>query len=125
MQEKGNMTFLRRSWYRFSRLGKGRRRKQKWRNPTGRHNKIRKKRKGYSARVSIGYGKDKTMNRKIPRTIRNPQELEKLGKKESVVIGKIGRKKKIEIAKKMKEMKIQIPGFNAERFIKETESRKK
>ncbi|MBI2043619.1 hypothetical protein HYT25_04490, partial [Candidatus Pacearchaeota archaeon] len=80
------MTFLRRSWYRFSRLGKGRRKKQKWRNPTGRHNKIRKKRKGYSARVSIGYSKDrKTKGKimeKIPKMIYNAKELGRIGKKE-------------------------------------------
>ncbi|MEK6842431.1 MAG: eL32 family ribosomal protein [Nanoarchaeota archaeon] len=123
------MTFLRRTWYRFSRLGKGRRKKQKWRNPTGRHNKIRKRRKGYSARVSIGYSKDKTtkgrIDKKIPRIIHNLKELEKIGKNEIAIMGKIGGKKRIEIIKKAKEMKIQIKDMNIEKFIKKTDRRKK
>jgi len=114
--------FLRRSWYRFSRLGKGRRKKQKWRNPTGRHNKLRKKRKGYSAVVSIGYSGNRKMRRKIeekiPKIIYNVKDLEKVGKNGIAILGKIGRKKKIEIAKKAKEMKVKINGLNAEKLIK-------
>jgi len=122
------MKFLRRTGYKFSRLGKGRRKKQKWRNPTGRHNKIRKKRKGYSARVSIGYGKNKKSRGKIlgknPRKIYNLIDLKKIGKNEIAIIGKIGEKKKIEIAKKAMEMKIAISGINTVKLIKKTERKK-
>lgn len=122
------MKFLRRSWYRFKRLGKGRRKKQKWRNPTGRHNKIRKKRKGYSARVEIGYGKDRKtkgkITEKIPRMIYNLKDLEKTGKNEIAILGKIGKRKKLEIARKAKELKIKIKGMNVEKFTKQNKEKK-
>ena len=122
------MNFLRRSWYRFSRLGKNRRKKQKWRNPTGRHNKLRKKRKGYSAVVSIGYSGDKKtrgkIEDKIPMIVHNIKDLEKIGKNRIAILGKVGVKKKIEIAKKAKEMKVKIVGLNADKLIKKMEKRK-
>ena len=37
--------FLRRTWSRYSKLGKRRKKKQVWRKPTGRDNKMREKRK--------------------------------------------------------------------------------
>ncbi len=116
------MKFLRRTWYKLPSLGKGRKKKQKWRNPTGRHNKIRNKRRGYSARVEIGYKTDRGMrgriNEKIPKKIFNAKQLENIGKNEIAVIGKIGMKKKIEIAKKAKEMKVEIHNLNLKKFFK-------
>ncbi|MBI4116691.1 50S ribosomal protein L32e [Candidatus Pacearchaeota archaeon] len=116
------MKFLRRTWYKLPSLGKGRKKKQKWRNPTGRHNKIRNKRRGYSARVEIGYKTDRKargrINEKIPKKIFNAKQLENIGKNEIAVIGKIGMKKKIEIAKKAKEMKIEIHNLNLKKFLK-------
>ena len=121
-------TFLRRSWYRFSRLGKGRRKKQKWRNPTGRHNKLRKKRKGYSAVPSVGYSRNKKsrgkIEERIPMIVHNVKDLGKIGKNGIAILGKIGKKKKIEIAKKAKEMKIEIMGLNTEKLIKKMEKKK-
>jgi len=35
--------FLRRTWSRYSKLGRKRKKKQKWRKPTGRDNKMREK----------------------------------------------------------------------------------
>lgn len=117
------MKFLRRTWYKLPSLGKRRKKKQKWRNPTGRHNKIRNKRRGYSARVEIGYKTDKSARGKIkektPKIIFNAKQLESIGKNEIAIIGKIGRKKKLEIAKKAKEMKIEISNLNLEKFLKE------
>ena len=46
--------FLRRTWDRYSKLGKGRKKLQKWRKPSGRDNKIREKKKGHSRLVDIG-----------------------------------------------------------------------
>ncbi len=120
------MKFLRRTWYKLPSLGKGRKKKQKWRNPTGRHNKIRNKRRGYGARVEIGYKTDKKLrgkiNEKIPREIFNAKQLENLGKNEIAIIGKIGMKKKIEIVKKAKEMKIEIHNLKLKKFLKEKNS---
>ena len=92
--------FIRRNWNRFSRLGMGRKKKQKWRNPTGRHNKIREKIRGHPAPVSIGYRQNKDARGKIleKKTVRvyNIKDLEKIGKNEIAIIGKIGARKKME-----------------------------
>lgn len=115
------MKFLRRNWYRLGRLGKNRKKKQTWRNPTGRHNKLRNKRRGYSPVVSIGYSSDKKVRGKIadkkPTRIYNVKDLERIKKNEIAVLGKIGMKKKIEIVKKAREMKVEIVGINIKKFI--------
>lgn len=104
--------FLRRSSDRYSKLGKGRKKKQKWRRPTGRDNKIRERRRGYSARVNIGYQKNKKdmykIKGKIPITINNVKDLEKVGKENIGIIAHVGKKKREEIVKKAKEKKILL-----------------
>lgn len=121
--------FLRRGWNRFSKLGKGRKKKQVWRNPNGRDNKMREKRRGYPAVISVGYKKNKTLRgtleEKNPVTILNIKDLEKLGKNDIAIIGKIGMKKKLEIAKFAKEKKIEIYNMNAGKFLKENVKVKK
>ena len=114
--------FQRRTGSRFSKLGKGRKKKQKWRRPTGRDNKMREKRKGYPAVVKIGYKQDVkargNVEEKKPITIMNVKDLEKMKKNEIGIIGKVGKKKKIEIAKIAKEKKIEIYNLNAGKFLK-------
>ncbi len=121
--------FLRRTGSRFSKLGKGRKKKQKWRKPTGRDNKMREKRKGYPAVVKIGYKQDKKLggiiNEQIPVMIMNVGDLEKIKKNEIGIIGKIGQKKKTEIAKIAKAKKIEIYNLNAGKFLKKIEKTKK
>jgi len=51
--------FLRRVWKRHSKLGRGRKKKQVWRKPTGRDNKMRERKKGHPSVVSIGYRSEK------------------------------------------------------------------
>ena len=119
---KSKIKFLRRTGNRFSKLGKGRKKKQKWRNPTGRHNKMRAKERNYPAVVSIGYGTDKSdrgkFNGKKMKLVFNVKDLESVGKDEVALFGKIGNRKKIEVLKKAKEMKIHVHGINVEKFIK-------
>jgi len=124
--------FLRRDSSRYSKLGKGKKKKQVWRKPTGRDNKMRERRKGYPAVVSIGYRTQKnsreTINEKHPMLINNIGDLEKLSKKSKnkiAIIGSVGKKKKIELAKKAKEMKIEVFNLNVESFLKKTEKAKK
>jgi ribosomal protein L32E len=123
------MKFLRRISNRYSKLGKGRKKKQVWRNPTGRHNKMREKRRGYPATVSIGYAKDKDIRGKlqerVPVMVYSVGELEKIKENEIAVIGNVGKKKKIEMAKKAQEMKIALHNLNAKKFLKENEMKKK
>ena len=109
--------FLRRTWSRYSKLGRKRKKLQKWRRPTGRDNKMREKRKGYPSIVSIGY---KQPVKEKPILVKNVSELEKV-KNQRVIMGKVGKKKKIEIAKKAKEMKIDIQNLNINKFLKEAE----
>ncbi len=130
MGEKFKMVkFLRRTSNRYSKLGKGRKKKQKWRKPRGRDNKMREKRKGYPVVVTIGHKKGERLRgiikNKKPIMIRSIKDFEKLKKNEIAVIGNIGKKKKIELAKKAKDMKIQIHNLNIEKFLKENIKKQK
>lgn len=104
--------FIRRGNKRYSKLGLRRKKKQVWRRPTGRDNKLRERRKDRGARVEIGYSKAKKekglIQGKKPVLVYNIKELEKAGKDSLVIIGKVGRKKKTEMMKKAKEMKLQV-----------------
>lgn len=122
------MKFLRRTWNRYSKLGKRRKKKQKWRRPSGRDNKMREKRKGYPAVVSIGYKKGDERGKivgKMPVTVRNVKDLGEVKAGRIAIIGKVGRKKKIEILKKAKEKKIPVYNINVDRFLKEVKNKEK
>lgn len=114
--------FLRRRWYSYGKLGKKRKTKQVWRRPGGRDNKMRDKRRGYLASVSIGYGTNKTLRGKIqgktPVQVYNVNDLKKINKKEIAIFGKIGKKKMIEMAKYANEHKIEVENLNLNRFFK-------
>ena len=112
--------FLRRSAGNYSKLGKRRKKKQIWRRPRGRDNKMREKRRGYPSIVSMGYRKKEGDRKKII-VIRNSNELEKYSKKDYLVLGKIGRKKKIEILKKAQERKIPLANVNIKKFLEKEE----
>jgi len=114
--------FLRRTWGRYSKLGKKRKKKQVWRKPTGRDNKIRERRKNRSARVEIGYKKNKKEKPRLLLT--NIKDLENAGKNLIIILGKVGKKKKIEIAQKASEKKIEIQNLNIEKFLKEIKKEK-
>ena len=104
--------FLRRNWNLISKLGKKRKKKQKWKRPTGRDNKMREKRRGYSAVVSVGYKKDNTiintLKGKTPVQIYNVKDLAKINKDNIGIIAKVGKKKREEILKIAKENKLPI-----------------
>lgn len=110
------MKFLRRNWRAYKRIGAGRKSKQKWRRPRGRHNKMREKIRGKPARVSIGY-RQKSKNEKII-MIMNVNDAKKIEKGQTAILGKIGKKNKIEIAKIAKEKGIKIANLNVDKFLK-------
>ncbi len=112
------VTFLRTDAKRFGKFGKGRGKKAKWRNQTGRHNKIREGKKGHQPKVKIGYSTQKESEKVI--TIKSLKELE-TSKANTFVLGRVGKKSKIEIAKKAKEKKIKFSNFNPEAFLKKYE----
>ncbi len=111
------MRFLRRDWFRFGKFKK--KKNQKWRRPTGRDNKMREKRKGYPAVVSVGYKKSEQKN---VRTIHNFRELENMKKNELVVLGKVGRKKREEILKRAEEKKIKFHNMK-KKAVKKSEDK--
>jgi large subunit ribosomal protein L32e len=100
---------------RYSKLGKGRKKLQRWRKPTGRDNKIREKRRGYGKMPSVGFKSNKDEKGKIrgkmPMVVYNILDLRSVGKENIVVVGRVGAKKKIEIVKKALEKKLQILNF--------------
>ena len=51
----GKKKFVRRDSNRYSKIGKNRKKLQKWRKPKGRDNKMRERRAGYPKIVSVGY----------------------------------------------------------------------
>ncbi|HLD37054.1 MAG TPA: eL32 family ribosomal protein [Candidatus Nanoarchaeia archaeon] len=116
--------FLRRGWNKKSQLGRGRKNKQKWRKPKGRHNKMREKRKGYAKTVSIGYGKPKKERAKTLKTVRNVKDITKMKKGETATLSKVGRKNRIEIARKAEELGIKICNLNVRKFLDEAEKQK-
>jgi len=132
-KKKRKPTYLRTDWHKKSRLGRGRKKKQKWRRPRGRHNKIRLRRKGKPKRPEVGYGSPRevkgTINGLKPVKIVKLKDLERIDKESQIAIidGKLGLKKKIELVKKAKELGIQL-NINADEFlekaIRELEERK-
>lgn len=114
--------FLRRVWSRHSKLGKGRKKKQKWRRPTGIHNKMRLRRKAYPVRVSIGY---KQSEQQELINVYNLNDLKNLKEGQTIVLGKVGKKKKLEILKEVSKRKLKVDKMNVEKYIKNKTGRSK
>jgi large subunit ribosomal protein L32e len=111
--------FIRRNWTRHSKLGKGRKKKITWRRPKGRHNKIRERRKGYPARLDVGYRTDKKSRKKKYVLVKNINDLSRIHKHEIVIVGNVGKKKMVEIVKKAHELKVELHNVNIKKFMKE------
>jgi large subunit ribosomal protein L32e len=120
--------FVRRIWYKYSKLGKRRKKKQVWRRPTGRDNPMREKRKGYPASVNIGYKSSKKDLGKIkgknPVIVKILKDLEKVKKNDIVFIGSVGKKKKIDLVKKAKEKGLEVSNVNVKKFLKKNKEKK-
>ena len=116
------LKFLRRNTGDYSRLGRNRKKLQKWRHPRGRDNKMRLREKSKGRTVEVGYKQDLTTRGKIDGKevimIRNTKDLEK-AKGKTILLAKVGKKNKIEIAKKAKEMNLKIKNLDVEKFLKE------
>jgi len=121
--------FLKRISERHSKLGKRRKKKQRWRKPRGRDNKMREKRKGYPKVVSIGYKKDEKIREKINNKklfeIIKISDLDKMKQGDLGFLKKMGKKKKLEIIKKAREKKIDLYLININKFLKKYEKEKK
>ncbi len=115
--------FLRSKWRTMSKLGKRRKKKQKWRRPKGRDTQMRLQKKGNPKVVKIGYKKKKKT--KDVEIIRNLKDLEKVGKRKKVLLGKIGKKKKIEMIKEAEKKDIKIINLNTKKFLEKMRKEKK
>ena len=111
--------FLRGDWMNFSKLGRRRKKKLKYRKAKGRHNKIREKMKGHPRKVNIGFKKGKSENK--AKIISNVKELLKIKKGEKAVIARIGNKKRIEIAREAEKNGIKIINLNIKKFLEKVE----
>jgi large subunit ribosomal protein L32e len=118
--------FLRRNSDRHSKLGRNRKKKQVWRKPKGRHNKMRDMKRGYPVNVKVGYRKSNKERSKLDGRnsvlIMNIKDLEKMDKGKIAVIGAVGKKKRIELVKKAKENKISLYNVNIEKFLEENKT---
>jgi large subunit ribosomal protein L32e len=115
--------FLRTDWKFHSKLGKGRKNKQKYRRPRGRHNKLREKVRGNPRKVSIGF--KKTVIPENIRIIKNMQDLKMVQKGEKVLVsGKAGMKNRIKIAQEAKIRGIRIDNLHVHKFLERIEKKK-
>lgn len=125
MTTKSKPKFLRKDSHKYSKLGKSRKNKQKWRNPNGRDNKMREHKKGHRKVVSVGHSSDKIsrgmIKGKNPVLILNVKDLDKIKESGIGVVGNVGKKKKMEIAKAAKEKKIELANMNAGKYLKVNE----
>ncbi len=119
--------FVRKDWHKISSLGLRRKKKQVWRKPKGRHNKLREKKKSHGAWPSIGYRSPMiirgTINGIKPVLVHNEMELENLSKDNAIIIAHIGLKNKSKIVKKAVAKNIRILNLNAEEFLKGLEAK--
>ena len=120
--KKRKPTFLRKDTFKKSKLGRKRKKKQKWKRPRGRHSKLREKWTGYMIQPSIGWSSPKAVRGLVqelkPKLIFNAAELDHLKEGEIGVVGKIGKKNKMEIAEKAAAKNIRLLNLNAKKFIK-------
>ncbi len=127
MTEKKKPNFKRKDSHKYSKLGKSRKNKQKWKKPTGRDNKMREKKKGHPAVVSIGYKTNTSIRGKVeekkPVYVYNIKDLENVNTNEIVIVGNVGMKKKVEITKVAKEKKIKIKNINEKKLMKKVKKK--
>ena len=114
--------FLRQETNRHSRVGKGRKKLQRWKKPKGRDSKMRLSMKSHPPTVSVGYKSQRSLSGKIrgktPVLVHNSKDLEKVSKDDIVIIAKVGAKKRLEIIKLINEKKIEVLN------VKETKNEK-
>ena len=114
--------FLRRNTREYSRLGRGRKKLQKWRRPKGRDNKMRLKEKGRPRTVEIGYKQNDKIRGKINdkevNFIQNIEELNKINKGSVIMLGRMGAKTKLEVAKIVKDKELKVVNFSFGLFDK-------
>jgi large subunit ribosomal protein L32e len=111
--------FLRQDYLRHSRLGKNRKKLQKWRRPKGRDSKMRLRRKSRPASPGVGYKSPRKTIGKIgglkPILVHNIKELDKVDARSIAIIAKVGAKKKLEMIKHAEEKKIKVSNLGGKK----------
>ena len=99
------------------------RKRDSWRNPSGIHNKIRRKIKGKPSPVETGYGSPREVkgllpNGKRPVIVHNAKELEKVNREQEAVIiaSTVGKRKRMDIIKRAQELGIEIWNIRPSEF---------
>jgi ribosomal protein L32E len=110
------MSVLRRNTLKHGRLGKNRRKIQRWRRADGRHSKIRENRFGYTKSPRIGFGSPASeaglLRGKRAVLVHTISEIQKAPMQSIIIIArKVGAKKRIELLKQAHERKLSV--FNA------------
>lgn len=115
--ERKKPKFIRQDSTRYSKIGKNRKKLQKWRNPRGRHSKMRLKRKSYPVSPSVGYKSSKIergmLNNKSPILAINLKDILNATSENIIIISsKVGAKKKLEMLKLISEKKLEVFNLN-------------
>lgn len=104
--------FVRQDAGRYSKIGKNRKKLQKWRKPKGGDSKMRLKRRSYPSSPTVGHRSPRKESGKIkglvPVIIYNTNDLSKLTKDNVAILARIGAKKKLDVIKAAQEKKIKI-----------------
>ena len=105
--------FLRQETTLHSKIGRNRKKIQKWRRPNGRDSKMRLRRRNYPASPTVGHKTPRKESGKIrnltPLTISNFADLNSATKHNILILSaRLGARRKIEIIKKAEELKLQI-----------------
>jgi large subunit ribosomal protein L32e len=120
--------FIRTVWRNYSKLGRRRKNKQKYRRARGVDSKMRLKMKGHTRNVSIGFGTNKKQRHLVRglsvKKVYNIEDIKNLGKNEAGIVAKVGNKRRIEIANYAKNNKIKLLNLNPEKFLSRIETEK-
>lgn len=120
--------YLRKNTKDYSRLGKGRKKLQRWRRPKGRDNKLRERKKSRPTRPELGSKKPIREQGKIqgknPILIKNLSDLKKLTKDNIAVLARVGKKNKIKIAEEAKKQNITFANLDLFKFLKSIQKTK-
>lgn len=118
--KKKKPVFLKQDAHKMGRL------QDNWRQPRGRHSKMRLKLRGYRVHPSIGYSSPKSVRGLTPEghqvvIVHTPSQLDHIN--QPITIGAdVGMRKKLEIAKKALEKKIDILNIeDVQAFVKRIE----
>lgn len=126
ISKKRKPHFIRKDSWKRSKLGKRRKKEQKWRRPRGRHSKLRARESNYLKVPSIGYSSPREVRGSIegmmPFVIYNVNDFSRKKENQIVVIGKVGMKKKIELVEFASSKNIPLANIDVKKFMEKIKS---